>query len=268
MHNKTAQALSAIQRLAGKAIGDFALLRPDDRVLVALSGGKDSWALLEVLVQLQKKAPICYQLQPAIVDPGFGGFDHAALRQSVEQRYNLPLHIIATEHANVIREHLRPGSACCAFCARLRRGALYGAADTLGCNVLALGHHRDDALETLLLNQFYSGSLSAMSASLLADNGRHRVIRPLIYVPEALIQRWISSSGLVTQSCNCPQEALIDQKRQAMKTLLDQLEQDIPQVRNSLLNALANVQPRHLLDRKLWPAPSQTGNIETATGAQ
>lgn len=147
-------SIHSIKRLTGKAIGDFDMLHDGDRVLVALSGGKDSWAMLHTLALLQRKAPIKFTLIPATIHPGFTSFECESLRNSVAE-LGLILHIEETRNAEIIREHKRPGSSYCAFCARLRRGVLYSLAQRLQCNKVALGHHLDDFIETLLLNQFF-----------------------------------------------------------------------------------------------------------------
>jgi tRNA 2-thiocytidine biosynthesis protein TtcA len=242
-----------IYRHVGKAVGDYQMIEDGDKILVGISGGKDSWALFHSLLRLQRRAPIRYELIPATIHPGFGAFDCDPIAKEVA-RHGLPLHIEVTQGAEIIEQHLRPGSSYCAFCARLRRGALYGVADRLQCNKVALGHHLDDAIETLLLNQFYSGTLAAMSAKMLADNGRHTVIRPLIYVEEKWIMEWASSVTRPLVGCCCPQQALDDQKRQKIKALLSKLQDDIPHIKQSLLNALRNVQSRHLLDGNLISA--------------
>ena len=234
---------------AGRAIGDFGLIKDGDRVCVGVSGGKDSLILLMLLCDLQRRAPIHYELLPVTVDAGFGGFDTVAIRTFVE-RLGLQLIVEQTEHADLITAKLRPGSSYCSFCARLKRGALYGAARRLGCNLLALGHHRDDFIETLLLNQFFIGTLKAMAAKTVCDSGDITVIRPLVYVAEEDIISAVQQAGITTVSCNCP-VADADHQRQRMKRLLKELEADIPQIKNSLLAALGNVQPRHLLDQQL-----------------
>jgi tRNA 2-thiocytidine biosynthesis protein TtcA len=163
----------------------------------------------------------------------------------------MKLHIEETRNAEIIQEHKRPGSSYCAFCARLRRGALYSLAQSLECNKVALGHHLDDFIETLLLNQFFSGTLAGMSPNMLADNGVQHVIRPLVYVDENLIIRWAESVDLPIIGCGCQQSALQDQNRQKVKSLIAELEQQTPHIKKSMLNAMRNVQPRHLLDPNL-----------------
>jgi len=247
---KTDTSLNSIQRLVGKAIGDYNMLSDGDRVLVAFSGGKDSWTLLHTLVALQHKAPVKFSLIPATIHPGFPSFKCESLRAAVAD-LGMKLHIEETRNAEIIQEHKRPGSSYCAFCARLRRGTLYTLAQRLECNKVALGHHLDDFIETLLLNQFFSGTLAGMSPNMLADNGVQRVIRPLVYVDENQIIRWAESVYLPIIGCGCPQNALLDQNRQKVKGLIAELEQQIPHIKKSMLNSMRNVQPRHLLDPNL-----------------
>lgn len=234
----------------GRAIGDFSLISDGDRICVGLSGGKDSIALLMLLLEMQRRAPVRYELVPVTVDAGFDGFDTETIA-SLTASLGLQLHIEKADHAALIEARLRPGSSYCSFCARLKRGALYGAARRLGCNLLALGHHRDDFIETLLLNQFFIGTIKAMSAKTVCDAGDITVIRPLVYLAEDDIIAFAQQAGIRAVSCSCPVAGDPDQQRQRMKQLLKRLEKDIPQVKNSLLAALGNVQPRHLLDNRL-----------------
>lgn len=237
-----------IKRSCGKAIGDFQLIEEGDRIAVALSGGKDSWTLLLMLEDLRRRAPVNFELIAVTFDPGFSGY-RTDLLEAYLRRHGFSYRLEKTASAAVIDEKLRPGSSYCAFCARLRRGVLYTVADQLGCNKVALGHHLDDVIETLLLNQFYGGTLAAMSARLLADNGRQTVIRPLVYVEEALIREYSTLCDFPVISCACPmagqQQEL--QQRQRMKKLISDLATEIPEVRSSLIAAVANVHQRHLL---------------------
>lgn len=239
----------------GRAIGDFNLIADGDRICVGISGGKDSLVMLLLLTELQRRAPIHYELLPVTVDAGFAGFDTGSIRDFVRQ-LGLELTVEQTDHAALINTKLRPGSSCCSFCARLKRGALYGAARRLGCNLLALGHHQDDFIETLLLNQFFIGSLKAMAAKTVCDDGDITVIRPLVYLSERDILNCAQQADLNLVTCNCP-AAGADQQRQQMKQLLSQLEREIPQIKNSLLAALGNVHPRHLLDTQLYKEDTQ-----------
>jgi tRNA 2-thiocytidine biosynthesis protein TtcA len=239
-----------IRKQVGRAIGDFGLIESGDRIAVAVSGGKDSYVLLHVLEALRRRAPVPFELIAVNIDPGFPGYRKDLLETHLQQ-HAFRYHLEQAGFSDIIDEKLRPGSSYCAFCARLRRGVLYTLADQLGCNKIALGHHLDDVIETLLLNQFYVGRLAAMSPRLLADNGRHIVIRPLVYVEEADIIEVAERNRLPVICCSCPVCGEMDQKRQAMKRLVDNLSREIPQVRQSLLKALGNVQPRHLLDLDL-----------------
>ena len=239
-----------MKRLAGQAIGDFNLIEDNDRILVALSGGKDSWAMLQILVELCRRAPIHYELIPVTIDAGFEGFDTETIAKYLK-KLGLTGHIEKTQSKERIDKHLHPGTSFCAFCARLRRGALYATATRLNCNKIALGHHLDDHIETLLMNQFYSGTIAAMSPKLKADNDIHTVIRPLVYIEEPLIKQWAETTNVPQVDCSCPQLARRDQKREQTKLLVRSLQQDNPLLKKSLLRAITNVQPRHLLDQTL-----------------
>lgn len=241
---------SRIRKLAGKAIGDFNLIEEGDHIAVAVSGGKDSYTLLHVLEALRRKAPVRYRLTAVNVDAGFVGYRKDLIEAHL-QSHGFAYRMQSTDSYRIIEEKRRPGSSYCAFCARLRRGVLYTLADELGCNKIALGHHLDDFIETLLLNQFYVGTLAAMSPRLLADNTRHTVIRPLVYVEERDIVRFTSAHAFPIICCACPVASLVDQKRQRMKHLVKDLEKEIPHIRHSMLGALGNVHPRHLLDQAL-----------------
>ncbi len=250
MATATEKLFNRIRRQVGKAIGDFNLIEDGDRIAVGISGGKDSYTLLHVLEALRRKAPVRYELIAVNIDAGFPGFRKDIIEDHLRQN-QFSYRIEATENSRIIEEKLRPGSSTCAFCARLRRGVLYTQAEQLGCNKVALGHHLDDFIETLLLNQFYVGTLAAMSAKMLADNGQQTVIRPLVYVEEKDIAEYSALVEFPTVSCGCPVEGGEEQQRQYMKQLIKTLSKDIPQIRNSMIAALGNVQPRHLLDPQL-----------------
>ena len=239
-----------VKKLTGQAVGDFNLIEAGDRIAVAVSGGKDSYALLHILHELRRRAPIDYELIAVNVDAGFPGYRKDIL-ESYLKDCGYQVHMEATECADIIREKKRPGSSYCAFCARLRRGVLYTVADKLGCNKIALGHHLDDFIETLLLNQFYIGTLAAMSPKLLADNQRHTVIRPMVYVEEADIIKFARQNDFPVIDCGCPVMGEEDQKRQRMKRLLAELHKENKYLKRSMIRALSNVRPRHLLDKDL-----------------
>ena len=239
-----------LRHSVGRAIADFNLIEEGDRVAVAVSGGKDSYTLLLLLAELRRRAPISFEIVAVTIDSGYPGFRSDTIEAFVTSQ-GIRAHIEKTNHFELISEKRRPGSSYCSICARFKRGALYGVAVSLGCNKLALGHHSDDFIETLLLNQFFVGSLKSMSASMLADNGETTVIRPLVYVAEADIITFARNLALPVVCCCCPVCGAADLQRKRMKNLLKELEKDIPHVKNSLLKALSNVHPRHLLDSAL-----------------
>jgi len=234
----------------GKAVADFGMIEEGDRIAVGLSGGKDSYCLLMLLGELQRRAPVRFELTALTVDAGYEGFDTAAISRFCDEN-GFRHQLISTTHYDIIQEKLRPGSSFCSLCARLKRGTLYGTVRQMGYTKLALGHHRDDFIETLLLNQFFVGSLKAMSACMLADSGDVTVIRPLVYAAEKDTARLAADMGLPVVSCSCPVAGSPDLQRQRMKELLASLENEIPHIKNSLLKALSNVHPRHLLDGRL-----------------
>lgn len=265
---RNSQVYRRLRHQVGKAVADFGMIREGDRVAVGLSGGKDSYCLLMMLGELQRRAPIRFELTALTVDAGYPGFNTAAIsRFCVDNGFRHQ--IIATNHYDIIREKLRPGSSFCSLCARLKRGTLYGEIRQMGYSKLALGHHRDDFIETLLLNQFFVGSLNAMSPCMLADSGDVTVIRPLVYAAEKDTTRLAAEAGLPVVSCSCPVAGSPDLQRQRMKELLTSLEKDIPQIKNSLLKALSNVHPRHLLDGRLQvvsPTVAALGNPDDRPG--
>lgn len=244
------QLYRRIKKQVGRAIGDFDLIEEGDRIAVGISGGKDSYTLLHMLETLRKRAPVNFKLIAVNVDAGFPGYRKEVLEAHLKE-HHFDYRLESTDCYAVIEQKRRPGSSYCSFCARLRRGVLYRVASELDCNKIALGHHLDDFIETLLLNQFYVGTLAAMSPKLLADNGQHTVIRPLAYVEESDIISYSRLCGYPIICCACPVCGMIDQKRQRMKQLVRSLASEIPQIRHSMLAALGNVHTRHLLARNL-----------------
>ena len=253
------QLFRKLRHSVGRAIADFGLIKEGDRVAVAVSGGKDSYTLLLLLAELRRRAPISFEIVALTIDSGYPGFRSDIIEEFITSQ-GITAHIEKTNHFEIISEKRRPGSSYCSICARFKRGALYSIAKSMGCNKLALGHHSDDFIETLLLNQFFVGSLKAMSASMLADNGETTVIRPLVYVAEADIITFAGNVALPVVCCCCPVCGTADLQRKRMKNLLKELEKDIPHVKNSLLKALSNVHPRHLLDSTLVRDEVATGD--------
>jgi tRNA 2-thiocytidine biosynthesis protein TtcA len=248
----------SIKKQVGQAVGDFNLIEAGDRIAVGVSGGKDSYTLLHILDALRRRAPVRYELVAVNVDAGFPGYRKERLAAHLAE-HGFPVHMETTDCYRIIEEKRRPGSSYCSFCARLRRGVLYTLADQLGCNKIALGHHLDDFVETLLLNQFHVGTLKAMSPKLLADNGRHTVIRPLVYVAESDIIEFARRNALPIICCACPVCGQADQQRKRMKRLVRELEQEIPHLKRSMLRAMRNVQPRHLLDPRICSSGPAAG---------
>lgn len=244
-----------IKHAVGRAIADYGLIEEGDRIAVAVSGGKDSYSLLYLLEALRRRAPVKYELMAITIDSGYPGFRSDIIAKHLEES-GFRYHVETTDHYDIIKEKRRPGSSYCSICARLKRGVLYTLAQKFGCNKLALGHHLDDFIETLLLNQFFVGTLKAMAPSMLADNGETTVIRPLVYTEERDIISFSRTNGFPVVCCCCPVCGKADHQRKRMKRLLTELERENPFVKKSLLTALANVQPRHLLDRQLRKEPS------------
>lgn len=252
MTNATKRTFKHLFKQVSGTVSRYGLLEPGDRVGVALSGGKDSYAMLVLLQQWVRACGADVYLKVLHLDQGQPGYDGAPLRRWLDER-GVDYEILREDTYSVVVEHTKPGSTYCSVCSRLRRGALYTAMDRLGLNKLALGHHRDDALETLLLNLFYAGKLQAMPASYRTDDRRHVVIRPLIECAEENLIELANDEGFPILPCNLcgSQEGL---KRQQIKGLLEQLERDNPHLRSIMLNAIGNVRPTHLLDQDLIAA--------------
>ena len=241
-----------IAKKVTRAIVDFSMIEDGDRVMVGLSGGKDSWALIQMLDVLRKRAPIGFTFVAVNVDSGYKDYQHDVLAKTCEERGWEFVRELTTI-GEKIEEVLDVDDTPCSLCARLRRGVLYRMAEQVGATKIALGHHLDDFVETVLLNLFFSGALKAMPARLVSDNNRHIVIRPLVYVTEAEARSYARESGLPIIGCCCPACGDLSLKRQRIKRLLAEFEVEHPDVKNSMIKALGNVQPRHLLDRRLHP---------------
>jgi tRNA 2-thiocytidine biosynthesis protein TtcA len=237
-----------------KAIADYSLIEEGDRVMVGLSGGKDSWALLQILDVLRKRAPISFSLVALTVDSGYDGYRHDLISRTCEAR-GWEYRIVHTEIGEVMEDLLEDQATPCSLCARLRRGVLYRLATEVGATKIALGHHLDDFIETLLLNLFFAGTLKAMPARLVSDNGEHVVIRPLVAVTESEARAYAKEQQLPIIGCCCPACGDLGLQRQRVKRLIAELEVEHPEIKSSMVRALANVAPRHLLDRRLNPLP-------------
>ena len=242
-----AQLEKQLYRQVREACERYELLAPGDRILVAMSGGKDSYTMFHLLTRLVPRLPFRVELVAVHLDQVQPGYDGAGLRAYLAAS-GWPFEILREDTYSVVTEHLDDRSTYCSLCSRLRRGILYTAAERLGCNKLALGHHRDDSLETFLLNLFYSGKLQAMPASYRTDDDRFDVIRPMIECAERDIAALAGALAFPIIPCNLcgSQDGL---KRDAMTALIAELERDHPHVRAVMANALRNVRPSHLLDR-------------------
>src|SRR5438093_504812 len=235
-----------------KAIVDYQMIEDGDRVMVGLSGGKDSWALLQILEVLRQRAPIRFTLTAVNVDSGYKEYKHDLIASTCEAR-GWENRIEHTGIGEVIEDILDADQTPCSLCARLRRGVLYRIAKEIGATKIALGHHADDFIETLLLNLFFAGALQAMPAKLVSDDGAHVVIRPLVYVGEDEARVYTKESELPVIGCCCPACGDLGLQRQRIKKLLMDLEGEHPGVKTSMIKALSNVAPRHLLDTRLNP---------------
>ena len=236
-----------LRRQVGEAVADFGMLAAGDKVMACLSGGKDSYALLDVLLYLRERAPVDFDLVAVNLDQKHPGFPEHVLPDYLA-RLGVPFRIEQQDTYSTVKRVIPEGKTMCSLCSRLRRGVLYRVAGELGATKIALGHHRDDALETFLLNFFYSGQLKAMPPKLRSDDGRHVVIRPLIYCEEADLAAYAELKQFPIIPCNLcgSQDGM---KRNEMKQLLREWEKRHPGRVETMLNSLKHVRPSHLLDR-------------------
>ncbi len=252
MHSPYELVEKKLGRAVSRAIADFSMIEEGDRLLVAVSGGKDSYTMLHVLRSLQRKAPVSFELRVVNVDQGHPGYPGHVLREYMA-REGYDFTMIEEDTYSIVTEKIPKGKTYCSLCSRLRRGILYRVAKELGCNKIALGHHRDDVLQTLLLNLVFAGQLGAMPPRLVADGGSLVVVRPLVYCAEEDIRAFAELAQFPILPCDLcgSQEQL---QRKAMARLIDQLERDRPGTKTVMLSALQNVRPSHLLDQRLWKA--------------
>jgi tRNA 2-thiocytidine biosynthesis protein TtcA len=249
--------LKRLLHQAGRAIQEFALIEDGDRILVAVSGGKDSFTMLYLLQRLRERAPIRFDLVACNLDQGHPGFPAQQLEDYLRAQ-GCEVRMLREDTYSVVRRLTPEGGTSCAVCSRLRRGILYSAAAEMGCSKIALGHHRDDLIESLLLSMLFSGKIRSMPPKLRSDDGRNTVIRPLCLASEADVGAFASSAAFPVIPCDlCGSQEDLQRKR--VKRLLSDLEREHPGVRASLFASLGNVLPAHLLDERLYPREVQSG---------
>ena len=233
-------------RLVGQAIGDFGMIEDGDKVMVCVSGGKDSYAMLDILMKLRERAPIHFEIVVVNLDQKQPNFP-ADILPNYLKNLGVQFHIENQDTYSIVKRVIPEGKTTCGLCSRLRRGILYRVADELGATKVALGHHRDDILETLLLNMFYAGKLKGMPPKLRSDDGKHIVIRPLAYVPEKLLERYAGDMNFPIIPCDlCGSQPNL--QRGAMKQMLREWEKKYPGRVENLFRSMHHIVPSHLMD--------------------
>jgi len=252
--HETNKLSKRLHRLVGQAIADFNMIEAGDKVMVCLSGGKDSYALLDILLNLRRRAPVPFEIVAVNLDQKQPGFPEHVLPEYLTQ-LGVPFHIENQDTYSIVKRLIPEGKTMCSLCSRLRRGILYRVASELGATKIALGHHRDDMLQTLFMNMFFNSRLKGMPPKLVSDDGRHVVIRPLAYVAETDLERWAAHRQFPIIPCTlCGSQDNL--QRVQIKQMLRDWDRRFPGRIDNMFNAMGKVVPSHLMDRNLYPFAS------------
>jgi tRNA 2-thiocytidine biosynthesis protein TtcA len=254
-----------LHRLVGQAIADFAMIEDGDKVMVCVSGGKDSYALLDILIEQRRRAPVRFDLVAVNLDQKQPGFPADVLPRYLESR-GVPFHIETQDTYSVVKRLIPEGQTMCSLCSRLRRGILYRVAGELGATKIALGHHRDDMIQTMFMNMFFGSRLKGMPPKLVSDDGRHIVIRPLAYVAETDLERWAVHRQFPIIPCTlCGSQDNL--QRVQMKKMLREWERQHPGRLDNIATAMGRIVPSHMRDRNLYPFTTlQTSGVPQPDG--
>ena len=260
MHTGAKAALEAnklskrLHRLVGQASADFNMIEAGDKVMVCVSGGKDSYALLDILINIRKRAPFDFELIAVNLDQKQPGFPEHVLPEYLKS-LDVPFHIENQDTYSIVKRVIPEGKTMCSLCSRLRRGILYRVAGELGATKIALGHHRDDIVQTLFMNMFFGAKMKGMPAKLVSDDGKNIVIRPLAYVPELDLERWAAHRQFPIIPCTlCGSQTNL--QRVQIKQMLREWDRKFPGRVDNLFSAMGRVVPSHLMDRNLYPFAS------------
>jgi tRNA 2-thiocytidine biosynthesis protein TtcA len=254
-----------LHRQVGQAIGDFNMIEPGDKVMVCLSGGKDSYAMLDILLSMRERAPVAFDIVAVNLDQKQPGFPEDVLPAYLKSR-GVPFHIEEQDTYSVVKKLVPEGKTMCSLCSRLRRGILYRVAGELGATKIALGHHRDDIVVTMLMNMFFGSRLKGMPPKLVSDDGRHVVIRPLAYVAETDLERWAEHRRFPIIPCTlCGSQSNL--QRVQVKKMIREWDRQYPGRIDNMFTAMGNITLSHLMDRNLYPFTSlQATGVASADG--